>query len=147
MMDIVDGIIVTGIIILVMCIQVGWRLKQKLRITNTQIQNLLFLNAIYVTLIIGLIVSYSQEREACQYHCRVGGIKAQIQYTQTCEHQKNYRSQQRDRLSSNGIRCYHNSFNLYKKGYFKYKCVFLFLIDSGSQDTILYYHFIGLRSL
>ena len=59
MMDIVDGIIVTGIIILVMCIQVGWRLKQKLRITNTQIQNLLFLNAIYVTLIIGLIVSYS----------------------------------------------------------------------------------------
>ena len=60
MMDIVDGIIVTGIIILVMCIQVGWRLKQKLRITNTQIQNLLFLNAIYVTLIIGLIVSYQQ---------------------------------------------------------------------------------------
>ena len=59
-MDIVDGIIVTGIIILVMCIQVGWRLKQKLRITNTQIQNLLFLNAIYVTLIIGLIVSYQQ---------------------------------------------------------------------------------------
>jgi hypothetical protein len=59
MMDIVDGIIVTGIIILVMCIQVGWRLKQKLRITNTQIQNLLFLNAIYITLIIGLIVSYS----------------------------------------------------------------------------------------
>jgi len=58
-MDIVDGIIVTGIIILVMCIQVGWRLKQKLRITNTQIQNLLFLNAIYITLIIGLIVSYS----------------------------------------------------------------------------------------
>ena len=60
MMDLVDGIIVTGIIILVMCIQVGWRLKQKLRITNTQIQNLLFLNAIYVTLIIGLIVSYQQ---------------------------------------------------------------------------------------
>tara|TARA_R100000278_G_C5414978_1_gene144550 strand:+ start:407 stop:589 length:183 start_codon:yes stop_codon:yes gene_type:complete len=60
MMDIVDGIIVTGIIILVMCIQVGWRLKQKLRITNTQIQNMLFLNAIYVTLIIGLIVSYQQ---------------------------------------------------------------------------------------
>ena len=59
-MDLVDGIIVTGIIILVMCIQVGWRLKQKLRITNTQIQNLLFLNAIYVTLIIGLIVSYQQ---------------------------------------------------------------------------------------
>tara|TARA_B100000214_G_C23803034_1_gene551279 strand:- start:221 stop:400 length:180 start_codon:yes stop_codon:yes gene_type:complete len=59
-MDIVDGIIVTGIIILVMCIQVGWRLKQKLRITNTQIQNMLFLNAIYVTLIIGLIVSYQQ---------------------------------------------------------------------------------------
>ncbi len=59
MMDLVDGIIVTGIIILVMCIQVGWRLKQKLRITNTQIQNLLFLNAIYITLIIGLIVSYS----------------------------------------------------------------------------------------
>ena len=60
MMDLVDGIIVTGIIILVMCIQVGWRLKQKLRITNTQIQNMLFLNAIYVTLIIGLIVSYQQ---------------------------------------------------------------------------------------
>ena len=59
MMDLVDGIIVTGIIILVMCIQVGWRLKQKLRITNTQIQNLLFLNAIYVVLIVGLIVSYS----------------------------------------------------------------------------------------
>tara|TARA_B000000557_G_C20753585_1_gene434114 strand:+ start:736 stop:915 length:180 start_codon:yes stop_codon:yes gene_type:complete len=59
-MDLVDGIIVTGIIILVMCIQVGWRLKQKLRITNTQIQNMLFLNAIYVTLIIGLIVSYQQ---------------------------------------------------------------------------------------
>jgi len=57
--DIVDGIIVTGIIILVMCIQIGWRLKNKLRITNTQIQNMLFLNAIYVTLIIGLIVSYS----------------------------------------------------------------------------------------
>ena len=57
--DIVDGIIVTGIIILVMCIQVGWRLKQKLRITNTQIQNLLFLNAIYFVLILGLIVSYS----------------------------------------------------------------------------------------
>jgi len=59
MIDIVDGIIVTGIIILVMCIQIGWRLKNKLRITNTQIQNMLFLNAIYVTLIIGLIVSYS----------------------------------------------------------------------------------------
>ncbi len=59
MMDIVDGIIVTGIIILVMCVQVGWRIKNKLRLTNTQIQNLLFLNAIYVTLIIGLIVSYS----------------------------------------------------------------------------------------
>jgi len=58
-MDIVDGIIVTGIIILVMCVQVGWRIKNKLRLTNTQIQNLLFLNAIYVTLIIGLIVSYS----------------------------------------------------------------------------------------
>ena len=57
--DIVDGIIVTGIIILVMCIQIGWRLKNKLRITNTQIQNMLFLNAIYITLIIGLIVSYS----------------------------------------------------------------------------------------
>ncbi len=59
MMDIVDGIIVTGIIILVMCIQVGWRIRQKLRITDTQIQNLLFLNAIYVVLIVGLIVSYS----------------------------------------------------------------------------------------
>ena len=59
MMDLVDGIIVTGIIILVMCIQVGWRIRQKLRITDTQIQNLLFLNAIYVVLIIGLIVSYS----------------------------------------------------------------------------------------
>ena len=59
MMDFADGIIVTGIIILVMCIQIGWRLKNKLRITNTQIQNMLFLNAIYVTLIIGLIVSYS----------------------------------------------------------------------------------------
>ena len=59
MMDIVDGIIVTGIIILVMCVQVGWRIRQKLKITDTQIQNLLFLNAIYVTLIIGLIVSYS----------------------------------------------------------------------------------------
>ena len=59
MMDIVDGIIVTGIIILVMCVQVGWRIRQKLRITDTQIQNLLFLNAIYVVLIVGLIVSYS----------------------------------------------------------------------------------------
>ncbi len=59
MMDLVDGIIVTGIIILVMCIQVGWRIRQKLRITDTQIQNLLFLNAIYVVLIVGLIVSYS----------------------------------------------------------------------------------------
>ena len=59
MMDIVDGIIVTGIIILVMCVQVGWRIRQKLKITDTQIQNLLFLNAIYITLIIGLIVSYS----------------------------------------------------------------------------------------
>ena len=59
MMDLVDGIIVTGIIILVMCIQVGWRIRQKLRITDTQIQNLLFLNAIYVVLILGLIVSYS----------------------------------------------------------------------------------------
>ena len=58
-MDLVDGIIVTGIIILVMCIQGGWRIRQKLRITDTQIQNLLFLNAIYVVLIIGLIVSYS----------------------------------------------------------------------------------------
>lgn len=60
MMDIVDGIIVTGIIILVMCIQVGWRLKQKLRITNKQIENLLFFNAIYAVLIIGLIVSYAE---------------------------------------------------------------------------------------
>jgi len=59
MIDIVDGIIVTGIIILVMCIQIGWRLKNKLRITNTQIQNMLFLNAIYFVLILGLIVSYS----------------------------------------------------------------------------------------
>ena len=59
MMDIVDGIIVTGIIILVMCVQVGWRIKNKLRLTNTQIQNLLFLNAIYFVLILGLIVSYS----------------------------------------------------------------------------------------
>tara|TARA_B100000945_G_C20250736_1_gene534367 strand:+ start:20 stop:202 length:183 start_codon:yes stop_codon:yes gene_type:complete len=60
MMDLVDGIIVTGIIILVMCIQVGWRLKQKLRITNKQIENLLFFNAIYAVLIIGLIVSYAE---------------------------------------------------------------------------------------
>jgi len=60
MMDIVDGIIVTGIIILVMCIQIGWRLKNKLRITNTQIQNMLFLNAIYAVLVIGLIVSYAE---------------------------------------------------------------------------------------
>ena len=59
MMDIVDGIIVTGIIILVMCVQVGWRIRQKLKITDTQIQNLLFLNAIYFVLILGLIVSYS----------------------------------------------------------------------------------------
>ena len=58
-MDIVDGIIVTGIIILVMCVQVGWRIRQKLKITDTQIQNLLFLNAIYFVLILGLIVSYS----------------------------------------------------------------------------------------
>jgi len=60
MMDIVDGIIVTGIIILVMCIQIGWRLKNKLRITNTQIQNMLFLNSIYAVLVIGLIVSYAK---------------------------------------------------------------------------------------
>ena len=59
-MDIVDGIIVTGIIILVMCIQIGWRLKNKLRITNTQIQNMLFLNSIYAVLVIGLIVSYAK---------------------------------------------------------------------------------------
>ena len=59
MIDIVDGIIVTGIIILVMCVQVGWRIRQKLKITDTQIQNLLFLNAIYFVLILGLIVSYS----------------------------------------------------------------------------------------
>ena len=59
MMDIVDGIIVTGIIILVMCVQVGWRIRQKLKITDTQIQNLLFLNAIYVVLIIGVIASHA----------------------------------------------------------------------------------------
>ena len=58
-MDIVDGIIVTGIIILVMCVQVGWRIRQKLKITDTQIQNLLFLNAIYVVLIIGVIASHA----------------------------------------------------------------------------------------
>ncbi len=58
--DIVDSMIVVFIIILVMCVQVGWRLKNKLKITNTQIQNLLFLNAIYLTLIIGVIVSYAE---------------------------------------------------------------------------------------
>ena len=60
MMDFIDGMIVVFIIILVMCVQVGWRLKNKLKITNTQIQNLLFLNAIYLTLIIGVIVSYAE---------------------------------------------------------------------------------------
>ena len=59
MMDIVDGMIVVFIIILVMCVQVGWRLTQKLKITDTQIQNLLFLNAIYVVLIIGVIASHA----------------------------------------------------------------------------------------
>ena len=59
MMDIVDGIIVTGIIILVMMVQIGWRLRQKLKITDTQIQNLLFLNAIYAVLIIGVIASHA----------------------------------------------------------------------------------------
>lgn len=58
-MDIVDGMIVVFIIILVMCVQVGWRLRQKLKITDTQIQNLLFLNAIYVVLIIGVIASHA----------------------------------------------------------------------------------------
>jgi len=51
--------IVVFIIILVMCVQVGWRLKNKLKITNTQVQNLLFLNAIYVVLIIGVIASHA----------------------------------------------------------------------------------------
>ena len=59
MMDIVDGMIVVFIIILVMCVQVGWRFRQKLKITDTQIQNLLFLNAIYVVLIIGVIASHA----------------------------------------------------------------------------------------
>ena len=59
MMDIVDGMIVVFIIILVMCVQVGWRLRQKLKITDTQIQNLLFLNAIYAVLIIGVIASHA----------------------------------------------------------------------------------------
>ena len=59
MMDIIDGMIVVFIIILVMCVQVGWRLRQKLKITDTQIQNLLFLNAIYVVLIIGVIASHA----------------------------------------------------------------------------------------
>ena len=59
MMDIVEGMIVVFIIILVMCVQVGWRLRQKLKITDTQIQNLLFLNAIYVVLIIGVIASHA----------------------------------------------------------------------------------------
>ena len=58
-MDIIDGMIVVFIIILVMCVQVGWRLRQKLKITDTQIQNLLFLNAIYVVLIIGVIASHA----------------------------------------------------------------------------------------
>ena len=40
MMDIVDGMIVVFIIILVMCVQVGWRLRQKLKITDTQIQKI-----------------------------------------------------------------------------------------------------------
>ena len=59
MIDFVDGMIVVFIIILVMCVQVGWRLKNKLKITNTQVQNLLFLNAIYVVLIIGVIASHA----------------------------------------------------------------------------------------
>ena len=59
MMDFIDGMIVVFIIILVMCVQVGWRLKNKLKITNTQIQNLLFLNAIYLVLIIGVIASHA----------------------------------------------------------------------------------------
>jgi len=58
-MDFVDGMIVVFIIILVMCVQVGWRLKNRLKITNTQVQNLLFLNAIYVVLIIGVIASHA----------------------------------------------------------------------------------------
>ena len=59
MMDFADGVIVVLIIIMVMCVQVGWRIKNKLRLTNTQIQNLLFLIDIYFVLILGLIVSYS----------------------------------------------------------------------------------------
>ena len=59
-MDFADGVIVVLIIITVMCVQVGWRLKNKLRITNKQIENLLFLNAIYAVLVIGLIVSYAE---------------------------------------------------------------------------------------
>ena len=60
MMDFADGVIVVLIIIMLMCVQVGWRLKNKLRITNKQIENLLFLNAIYAVLVIGLIVSYAE---------------------------------------------------------------------------------------
>ena len=60
MMGFADGVIVVLIIIMVMCVQVGWRLKNKLRITNKQIENLLFLNAIYAVLVIGLIVSYAE---------------------------------------------------------------------------------------
>ena len=51
MMDFVDGVIVVGIIILVMMVQIGWRLKQKLRITNRQIQDMLFLTSVLFSIL------------------------------------------------------------------------------------------------
>ena len=55
--ELTDSLIVLFIIIMVMCVQVLYRLKNKLNISKKTVYNLLFLNSIYMVLIVGLIAS------------------------------------------------------------------------------------------
>ena len=57
--ELTDSLIVLFIIIMVMCVQVGYKLKRRLNITKNDVYNLLFLSSLYIVLIVGLIKYYS----------------------------------------------------------------------------------------
>ena len=58
-MELFDSVIVVFIVIMVMCVQVGYKLKRRLNITKNDVYNLLFLSSLYIVLIVGLIKYYS----------------------------------------------------------------------------------------
>lgn len=59
MMELFDSVIVVFIVIMVMCVQVGYKLKRRLNVSKNDMYNLLFLSSLYIVLIVGLIKYYS----------------------------------------------------------------------------------------